>query len=207
MESFLIVEYIGIISASISGFLFAVRRACDLLGIFIAAFLTALGGGILRDVLVGRELYSFTHYMPVSLVLGVVLLSAVFGLHKAKRKGLDKSFIFIVTDAIDVVSFSIVGAVVALAFGLNVFGVVLIAFVNGVGGGILRDVLLNEIPWLLNTGFYGTVSLLVGLIYFGFYHLGFDGIITMFALCAFGVILRLIAYYRNWQLPKINYEN
>ena len=56
MESFLIVEYIGIISASISGFLFAVRRACDLLGIFIAAFLTALGGGIMRDVLVGREL-------------------------------------------------------------------------------------------------------------------------------------------------------
>ena len=47
MESFLIVEYIGIISASISGFLFAVRRACDLLGIFIAAFLTALGGGIM----------------------------------------------------------------------------------------------------------------------------------------------------------------
>ena len=86
MESFLIVEYIGIISASISGFLFAVRRACDLLGIFIAAFLTALGGGIMRDVLVGRELYSFTHYMPVLLVLGAVLLSAVFGLHKSSRK-------------------------------------------------------------------------------------------------------------------------
>ena len=207
MESFLIVEYIGIISASISGFLFAVCRACDLLGIFIAAFLTALGGGIMRDMLVGRELYSFTHYMPVLLVLGAVLLSAVFGLHKSSRKGLEKSLIFIATDAIDVVSFSIVGAVVALGFGLNIFGVVLIAFVNGVGGGILRDVLLNEIPWLLNTGFYGTVSLLVGLIYFGLYHLGFDGIITMFVLCAFGVILRLIAYYKNWQLPKINYEN
>ena len=207
MESFLIVEYIGIISASISGFLFAVRWACDLLGIFIAAFLTALGGGIMRDVLVGRELYSFTHYMPVLLVLGAMLFSAVFGLHKSSRKGLEKSLIFIATDAIDVVSFSIVGAVVALGFGLNIFGVVLIAFVNGVGGGILRDVLLNEIPWLLNTGFYGTVSLLVGLIYFGLYHLGFDGIITMFVLCAFGVILRLIAYYKNWQLPKINYEN
>ena len=145
--------------------------------------------------------------MPVLLVLGAVLLSAVFGLHKSSRKGLEKSLIFIATDAIDVVSFSIVGAVVALGFGLNIFGVVLIAFVNGVGGGILRDVLLNEIPWLLNTGFYGTVSLLVGLIYFGLYHLGFDGIITMFVLCAFGVILRLIAYYKNWQLPKINYEN
>ena len=95
MESFLIVEYIGIISASISGFLFAVRRACDLLGIFIAAFLTALGGGIMRDMLVGRELYSFTHYMPVLLVLGAVLLSAVLGLHKSSRKGLEKSFIFI----------------------------------------------------------------------------------------------------------------
>ena len=161
----------------------------------------------MRDVLVGRELYSFTHYMPVLLVLGAMLFSAVFGLHKSSRKGLEKSFIFIATDAIDVVSFSIVGAVVALGFGLNIFGVVLIAFVNGVGGGILRDVLLNEIPWLLNTGFYGTVSLLVGLIYFGLYHLGFDGIITMFVLCAFGVILRLIAYYKNWQLPKIKYEN
>lgn len=206
-EAFLIAEYIGITSAAFSGFLFGVRHGCDWLGVFLAAFLTALGGGIMRDILVGRPLYSFTHWMPVSIVIGVFLIAILLKCHKSERNNLDKKFIFIATDAVDMVAFSLVGTIVALEYNLNIYGIILIAFANGVGGGILRDVLLNEVPWFLKTGIYGTISMGIGLVYY-LLHLGdLGGIFTMYALCALGVGFRLIAYYRAWSLPKIHYKD
>ncbi len=207
MDSFLIAEYIGIASATLSGFLFGIRHKCDWLGVFIASILTALGGGILRDIIVGRPLYSFTHFMPVSIVLAMFSLAIVLKLYKTKRHHIDEKFIFIFTDAIDMVSFSLVGAMVAISFNLNIFGVVLVAFSNGVGGGILRDILLNEVPWFLKTGLYGTISLLVGLAYYLVFLAGFDGVVMTFVLLGLGVIFRMSAYYKGWRLPQINYEN
>ncbi|MDY3133407.1 MAG: TRIC cation channel family protein, partial [Campylobacter lanienae] len=81
MEAFLFAEYVGIASASLSGFLFGIRRGCDWLGVFLAAFLTALGGGLIRDVIVGRPAYSFTHYIPVCIVLSVMILAFLLKFH------------------------------------------------------------------------------------------------------------------------------
>ena len=114
--------------------------------------------------------------------------------------------IVFLTDAIDVVSFSIVGAMVALSYNHNVFGVVLIAFCNGVGGGILRDVLLNEVPWFLHTGLYGTISMGVGLIYFVLDGLGLSGVVSVLILLVLGVAFRMVAYYKSWHLPKVEYK-
>ncbi|MCD8214003.1 MAG: TRIC cation channel family protein [Campylobacter sp.] len=202
MDIILIVEYIGIASAALSGFLFAVKKGCDWLGIFVSAFLTALGGGITRDVLVGREMYSFTHYMPVSIVILMLFVSKFTNLHLNKN-GLEKKFIFIFADAIDVICFSIVGAIVATEYKYNIFGVVMIAFCNGVGGGILRDILLNEIPWFLRTGLYGTISMGVGFIYFVLHYFGFDNLFFILVLLAFGIFIRMLAFYRGWKLPDL----
>ena len=207
MESFLLAEYVGIASAALSGFLFGIKRGCDWLGVFIAAFLTALGGGLMRDVIVGRPAYSFTHYVPVLIVLGVMAAAIALRLHHEERRGLERKFIFIFTDAIDVISFSIVGAMVASEFELNVFGVVLVAFANGVGGGILRDVLLNEVPWFFKTGLYGTISMLVGFAYFAMDMINIVNIYTTMALLFAGVIFRMFAYYKGWHLPQINYKD
>lgn len=206
MELFLFIEYLGIASASLSGYLFAVRAKCDWLGVFIAAFLTSLGGGVMRDVLVGREIYSFTHYMPFIIVLAVLALSYYLGAH-AKRSELERRFIFVLADAIDFVCFSIVGAMVALEYGFNIFGVAMVAFCNGVGGGILRDVLLNEVPWFLNTGLYGTISIGVGLAYFCFSYFGFSGIGVVLFLLFAGVIFRMLAFYLKWSLPKMRVDD
>ncbi len=207
MESFLLAEYVGIASAALSGFLFGIKRGCDWLGVFIAAFLTALGGGLMRDVIVGRPAYSFTHYMPVLIVLVVMAGAIVLRLHHEERSGLERKFIFIFTDAIDVISFSIVGAMVASEFGLNIFGVILVAFANGVGGGILRDVLLNEVPWFFKTGLYGTISMFIGLAYFAMDKINIVNIYTTMALLLAGVIFRMFAYYKGWNLPQITYKD
>ena len=188
MTALLVAEYIGIASAATSGFIFAVKRDCDWLGIFIAALLTALGGGFMRDAIVSRPPYSFTHYAPCIIVMAMLFLSAFLRLHK--RSDIEKKFLFVTTDAVDLVSFSIVGAIVALQFGYNVFGVVILA-------------LFNEIPWCLKTGLYATVSIVVGLIYFAMDYAGFTSVFWVMGLFAFGVVFRLAAYYLGWHLPTL----
>lgn len=205
MTALLLTEYIGIASAALSGYLYGVKKECDLLGIFMAAFLTALSGGILRDVLVGRDVYSFTHYMPISIVLAVILFAMAFKIH-TKRESLDKSTLFVMSDAIDIVSFSIVGSMVALEYGYNIFGVLLIALANGVGGGIFRDMLYNEVPWFMKTGFYGTVCIVTGLIYYFMDLVGLNNMFFIMILFTFGVAFRMIAHKKNWRLPKIEEE-
>ena len=77
-----ITDIIGIIAFAISGFIIGVRNRLDLLGITISAFLTALGGGIIRDVLAGREIYSFNDIIPGSIALAVLVVGLYFRLHK-----------------------------------------------------------------------------------------------------------------------------
>ncbi|NLK67347.1 MAG: trimeric intracellular cation channel family protein [Campylobacteraceae bacterium] len=202
MTALLFTEYVGIASAALSGYLYAVKRECDLLGIFMASFLTALSGGIIRDVLVGRDVYSFTHYMPITIVIVVIALAIIFKVH-AKRDKLDRSRLFVMTDAIDIVSFAIVGSIIAIEYDYNIFGVVLVAMANGVGGGVCRDILYNEVPWFMKSGFYGSICITVGFIYFLMDKVGLTSMFWIMVLFAFGVWLRMLAYDKNWRLPKI----
>lgn len=198
----LLAEYIGIASASLSGFYFGVSKKCDALGIFIAAFLTGLGGGILRDMIVSRPPYSFTHFAPCIIVICVVAVALIFKLQKNTTIKNHSAFVF--TDAIDVMAFSIVGSIVALEYDYNIFGVVAVGFINGVGGGILRDIILNEIPWFFLTGLYGTISIIVSTMYFIADYIGIaDNIFTFLFLLFFGIAFRMVAYHRNWSLEKI----
>jgi len=195
-----ILEYIGMASGALSGFLVGVKQRCDFFGLFMAAAVTALGGGILRDILVGREMYSFTHYAPFIIVIIVVAASLALRLYR-NIDSIEKSFTFIFADAINLVIFSIVGARIALEFGLNFFGVVFVALTTGVGGGILRDIMLNVVPWFLRTGFYGTICLGVGFCYFLMDGIGATQTFFVLVLMCAGVAWRLVAHYRDWRLP------
>lgn len=205
MDIILFTEYIGIASASLSGFLFGVKKQCDLLGLFLAAMLTGIGGGIARDIIVGRDVYSFTNYPPMCIVLFMMAVGFIFELN-TKHSQLEGKFLFIFTDAIDVIAFSIVGSMIAIEYGYNVFGVIMVAFCNGVGGGIFRDILLNEVPWFLRTGLYGSISMAIGLIYFIMHHLGLTSVVSIMTLLGFGVAFRMVAYYKKWHLPVLNLE-
>ncbi|MDY0265729.1 MAG: trimeric intracellular cation channel family protein [Epsilonproteobacteria bacterium] len=196
-----VAEIIGTIAFALSGFYVAIKERLDLLGIFIASFLTALGGGIVRDTIVQRAPSTFTHMLPSLLVIGVIVLSIALKLHQ--KDEIEKTFYFIISDTLGLVSFSISGALIGLQAEFNFFGVVLMALITAVGGGVLRDILLNRVPFLLTSEFYGTVSLLVGAILFAFDAFGIQGYVAFMVVFAFGVSLRLLAYYKKWNLPKI----
>jgi len=196
-----VAEIIGTVAFALSGFYVAIKDRLDLLGIFIASFLTALGGGLVRDTLATRAPYTFTHLMPSLLVIGVIALSIALKLHQ--KNEIEKKFYFIISDTLGLVSFSISGALVGLQVDFNFFGVILLALVTAVGGGVVRDILLNRVPLLLTGEFYGTVSLLVGAILYLFDKLGIGGYLAFMVVFTFGVTLRLVAYYKQWELPKI----
>ncbi|ACZ11905.1 trimeric intracellular cation channel family protein [Sulfurospirillum deleyianum] len=201
MVELMVAEIIGTVAFALSGFYVAIKEKLDLLGIFIASFLTALGGGLVRDTLADRVPYTFTNLMPTLLVLGVVFFSILLKLHR--KNEIEKTFYFIVSDTLGLVSFSISGALIGLQAEFNFFGVVLLALITAVGGGVVRDILLNRVPLLLTSEFYGTVSLLVGAILYLFAQFHISGYIPLMVLFAFGVGLRLLAYYKQWNLPKI----
>jgi len=196
---FEVAEYIGIIAFAISGFFVAVRSKLDFLGVLISVFLTALGGGIIRDIIVDKTPYTFTHTIPAVIITVVMVLLLLFNFHK--RDTIENRPLFIVSDSIGLISFSITGALIAIEQELNLTGVLVLSFVTAVGGGIMRDVIINEIPFVFKTGFYGTIALLTGgslylLNLLDMMH--FYSIVIIFVL---GVLLRIVAYYKKWSIP------
>jgi len=198
---FEIAEYIGIIAFAMSGFFVAARAKLDFLGVLISVFLTAFGGGIIRDIIVDERPYTFTHTVPAVVVFSLMFVLILFRFHK--KESVENRSWFIISDSIGLVSFSITGALIALQHELNITGVLALSFVTAVGGGITRDVIINEVPFVFKTGFYGTVSLLVGTVMYllhRFHVMDFYPIAVVFVL---GVILRVVAYYKKWSVPLI----
>lgn len=198
---FEIAEYIGTIAFAISGFFVGVRARLDFLGVLISVFLTAFGGGIIRDIIVDRTPYSFTDNIPGILVISLMILLVLFKFHK--RESIENRAFFIVSDSIGLVSFSITGALIALESGVNLTGVLALAFVTAVGGGISRDVIINEVPFVFKTGFYGTVALLVGFCIYILDYFTFNNIYSLGVVFFFAVLLRVVAYYREWSIPLV----
>lgn len=198
---FEIAEYIGIIAFAMSGFFVAVRSKLDFLGTLISVFLTAFGGGIIRDILVDKTPYTFTHNIPIVMVFTLMFLLILFRFHK--KENIENRPLFIVSDSIGLVSFSITGALIALENHLNITGVLALSFVTAVGGGITRDVIINEVPFVFKTGFYGTVSLLVGVVMYLLEMFGVMDFYPIVVVFFFGVLLRIVAYYKKWSIPLI----
>lgn len=201
MTTLELADIIGIISFALSGFLIAIHYKLDILGVFISAFLTALGGGVIRDAIAGRTPYIFSHDLPIILVVTTVLIALVFKLHKISN--LEGKTAFILLDAIGLSSFAITGSLVAIESEFNFLGIVILAFLTAVGGGTTRDILINKIPFILVSEFYATVAMSIGVI---IYILNAFNQISLFNLTivfVFGTIFRLLAYYRKWHLPKL----
>ena len=196
-----VAEIIGILSFSLSGFFIAVSSKLDILGVFIASFLTALGGGIIRDVLVGRELYAFSNNLASILVISVVIIAILFKLQRFAN--MEKSPYFMVADTLGLVSFAISGALIGVEAEFNFFGVILLSLITAVGGGVLRDMLINKIPMILVSEFYGTVAIFVGVLIYALGLIEMLNFLTIMNVFFVGVALRFIAFYKEWHLPKI----
>lgn len=201
MTTLELADIIGIISFALSGFLIAIHYKLDILGVFISAFLTALGGGVIRDAIAGRTPYIFSHDLPIIVVVATVVIALIFKLHKISN--LEGKTAFILFDAIGLSSFAITGSLVAIESDFNFLGVIILAFLTAVGGGTTRDVLINKMPFILVSEFYATVAMFIGVVIFILNSLNQINLFNLTIVFVVGTVFRLLAYYRKWNLPKL----
>lgn len=197
-------DILGIIAFALSGFLVGVRNHLDLLGLIISASLTALGGGIVRDVILGRTPFAFNEYYPAITVITTILLIFAFRLYR--REQLERQWLFVISDTIGLVAFSITGALLAIEVEFNFFGVMILSFITAVGGGVLRDTMINQVPSVLISDFYGSIAVIVSVLLLILAH--FDMITTLgvAGVAGFAIALRLLAYTKQWHLPKLTMD-
>ncbi len=202
MDYLLISNYLGTIAFAVSGIIMGMRRDLDIMGIFIMALLTSSGGGIFRDILLNRvPVFLETQYIYAAVIAIIIVFK--FLRKKDIIDHLEGTFIFRASDTIGLVAFAISGAQAAMAAGLEFFTVILISFISAVGGGILRDTLVNEVPAILRSGFYGSVAVIVGLGMYGLNYIGMAENTYIPIVFVTGLLVRFLAIRYTLQLPKI----
>ncbi len=194
-----LLDHIGVFVFAISGMLTAADRSLDILGGYIIAFITALGGGTLRDLLLNVDIAWMESMFQVSMVVAGGTFGIVFrSFLKKLRRTL---FIF---DTIGLAIFTIIGVQKGLAlehFGLTV---VFLGMISATFGGLIRDVLCNEIPLIFRKEVYAIPCLLGGALYFLGSWLGW-GDTGLLIWISIGIIitLRTLAVVFSWELPLI----
>ena len=193
------IDLIGTFVFAVSGWLLASKKKLDIFGASVIAFITAVGGGTLRDVLIGSQPVGWMqdeNYL-IAILAGIVAGMLFKRVFERLRKTM---FLF---DSIGIGLFTILGIQKTLAFGLSPEVALIMGTISAVFGGVLRDTLVNEIPLIFRKEVYATVCLAGGLLYLLLPYtplsLDFQMIITI----VFIIILRIIVVVKNWSFPSV----
>ena len=203
----LIFELLGTVSFALSGAMVAMRKRTDLFGVVTLGVVTATGGGIFRDVFMGHfPPNAFVNSTYVAVAALVALLAFFFVLRNrdyylSNIKRVDA--INNVFDAFGLGAFTVTGIQLAFdaGYGDNLFFAVFLGVVTGTGGGLLRDMMVGEIPFILTKHIYAVASIAGGLVYCLLHRLGYDAaaaIVTILVVFS----LRLFSSHYRWDLPK-----
>jgi uncharacterized membrane protein YeiH len=193
---------IGLIAASMTAALAAGRRNMDWFGVALLGSITALGGGSARDVLLGNYPLVWVrepHLLAITTVAALFTIVIAPFVHRLRR-------LFLLLDAVGLVSFTILGCDIALESNQPLTIAIVAGMVTGCVGGVLRDVLCNDVPLLFRSELYASVSIATGLAYIAGLYLGFNpDAVTLVALAA-GLTLRLLAIKFSLEMPKFIYD-
>lgn len=205
--AFLLVDRLGTAAFAMSGAMVACKKKTDLFGIIFLAIITAMGGGMMRDVLLGRCPPALFTNWP-DLTISVVMAVMVFFFIRFHRAFYDREirkvdYVNSLVDAAGLGMFAVTGCQIAIAdgYGMSWFLVLCMGMITACGGGLLRDIILVEIPFILTKYIYALAAIAGSVVYccihYGVEHENLAmlcGILTTF-------ILRVLAKKYRWNLP------
>ncbi|MFT4019971.1 MAG: trimeric intracellular cation channel family protein [Acinetobacter sp.] len=197
-----IIYIIAITAEAMTGALSAGRRSMDWFGVILIACVTALGGGSVRDVLLGHYPLGWVKH-PEYLVL--TCCAAIFTIVIAKWMRHLRS-IFLLLDALGLIGFTIIGCQIALQMGHGFVVASVAGVLTGVSGGILRDILCNDIPLVFRRELYASISFVAVICYWCCTQFGLALEATIITTLIFGFSLRVIAIYFGLEMPKFIYK-
>lgn len=192
---------IAIVAEAMTTALAAGRREMDWVGVALLGCVTALGGGSMRDVLLGHYPLTWVgHPYYLLLTSGAALFTIAIARYMHKLHN-----IFLFLDAVGLVVFTVIGCNVALSLDMPIVVVIASGMITGCVGGVLRDMLCSTIPLLFRAELYATVSIITGLLYVGGLALNVNHDIVMAVAMIIGLSLRLLALRFGWRMPKFIY--
>lgn len=196
----LVVDLMGVSVFAVEGAMAAIRAELDILGLLVISFATALGGGMIRDLLIGaippNSVRDWRY--PATAFLGG---GAVFFFYQVFQH-LPQD-LMITLDAVGLSLCAIAGAGKAIEFGINPLLSILMGAVTGVGGGTIRDILLNRVPGVLQSDVYAAAALAGALVVVVGLRLKIPRWFVMISGGAVCFALRMVAVWKHWNLPKV----
>lgn len=194
---------VAIVAEAMTAALAAGRREMDWIGVAMLGCVTALGGGSIRDMLLGRHPLSWVEH-PSYLLITAGAALATIGIARYMHRF---RHLFLFLDAVGLVAFTIIGCNVAIGMGMPTVIVIASGMITGCAGGVLRDVLCNDIPLLFRAELYATVSIVTGGLYIAGNWFGLWHDLVMILAMAVGLALRLLALRFGWRMPKFIYTD
>lgn len=203
-----IMELLGTIAFSCSGAMVAIRKKLDILGVIVLGVVTSVGGGMFRDILIGNNpptLFKEPVYVIVAVFSSIIMLLIV------RSRRLSKTFIetefynwtMNFLDAVGLGAFTVVGVNTAFASPFNdyLFLTIFLGVITGVGGGLLRDMMVCEIPSILKEHIYACASLIGALLYTLALYINLPNI-GFIASAAIVIVIRVLSKHYDWNLPQ-----
>ncbi|MCR9182843.1 MAG: trimeric intracellular cation channel family protein [Flavobacteriaceae bacterium] len=198
MSLYLVIDILGTIAFAISGVLTAMHKRLDLFGIFIIAFVTSVGGGTLRDLLLNTQIVWMHNMTYIYVIFSSAIVAIIF---RKKLNYVRKSlFLF---DTIGIALYTIVGIEKGIQFGLHPIICISLGTMSACFGGVIRDILCNEIPIIFRKEIYATACILGGIFYF---LLSFTTLDTNWIVIISGsvvITVRLFAVKFKLSLPSV----
>jgi len=199
MSLIYLLDLCAVAVCAVTATLEARRRELDLFGVVVIAIIAGIGGGTVRDILLGRLPVYWIHD-PIYVIVGMVAAMLAFFLER--RLAIPMDF-FLLPDAIGLALFTVIGVSIALVANVHWFIAALMGVVTGVFGGVIRDILCNEVPLIFRTDIYATASLLGAFLLIALDRLGMAHDPALLAAMAMVVAIRLAAIRWHIHLPRM----
>lgn len=194
-----VIDYLGTFAFVISGVRMASAKQFDLFGAFIVGMVTAVGGGTLRDLMLGQNPFWMTRW-TYFLITGIALVLFIF-FHRFINYISRTIFLF---DTIGLALFTVVGFQKTIDAGFPLWTANIMAIFTGAAGGVLRDILINEVPLIFRRDIYAMACLAGGLFYTGALCLGLPDMISQLGCASVVIVIRVASVRWRWQLPLLH---
>jgi uncharacterized membrane protein YeiH len=192
-----VLDWVGTLVFAFSGGLLGVQKRFDLFGVLFLSFVVAVVGGMMRDVLIGAVppvAIIDIHYFLISIVGGLITFWGYPGVATLQRQ-------ILLFDAVGLALFAVIGAQKAIDYGINPLMAAILGMITGIGGGMTRDVLAGDVPFVLRGDLYAVAALAAGATVSLGHMLGVAPFAPMLLGAGICVFLRLMAIYRGWRAP------
>lgn len=193
-----VIDYTGTFAFAISGLRMASAKQFDLFGAFIVGMVTAVGGGTLRDIMIGHSPFWMTQWIYIAIVLFSVLMFSF--MHRIIDRIANTIFLF---DTIGLGLFTVVGFQKTLDAGFPFWAANIMGMCTGAAGGVIRDILINEVPLIFRRDIYAMACMVGGIFYTNAIIMGMEPVVAQIGCAIVVIAIRLLAVRYHWQLPLL----